>query len=201
MSKKDLDYKTESTDFSFADRYLEDRKIPKYIRIKAKYPLIEDRKAANIDYSSDELRRSYRGKVPQVPIDFNNLQTSPPDNLGMSQYKFISDAPNASNVPEGYYGTSSGIFPIDFEPFSIGIPTNIPITISEDTPSVIPTSGEFFYVLLDTYSNIKYTVYYPVDSGSRGVMMEWIIDPNFQNPTEPSVRYPKNGAYRRTKSR
>lgn len=202
MSKKDLDYKTESSDFSFADRYLQDRRFPKWIRIKAKFPLVEgDRRVANIDYASDELRRSYRGQVPKIPIDFNNLTTARVETLGDSKYKFVSNAPNASNVPKGFYGTSSGIYPIDFEPFSIGLPTNIPIEINEDYKPESTVSGEFFFVLLDNYREIKQTVYYTVDSGSRGTMMEWEFDPLFQNPTEPAVRYPKNGAHRRLNNR
>ena len=185
------------TDFTFADRYIEDRKLPKYERIKAKFPLVEDRKAiSRIPFESDELRRSYRGKVPLVPIDYNNLSINPPDNLAQSKYLFHSDAPNASNVPEGYYGTSSGIYPIDFIPFSVGEPTEKGVTINLDYVPTQSISGEFYFILYDNRQVIKETQYYPNDSNSLGVMMEWKINPNFSNPTEPELRYPR-GAFKK----
>jgi len=194
---KSLDYKTESTDFSFADDFIEDRRYYRWRRLQVKFPFIEDRSACgNIDFASEEQNRSFRGKVPHIPTDFSNLKTTRPETLADSKYKFRSDAPNASNVPEGYYGTSSGIFPIDFVPFSIGEPTNRPVTINYDYTPTTATSGEFFYVMQDNARDQIETKYYPMDSGSLGTMMEWKIDPKFDNPTEPNVRYPK-GAFKK----
>lgn len=188
---------TDRTDFSFADRYLEDRRKYKYWRIQVNYPFVPERSApGNIDFESEELRRSYREKIPHESIDMNNLTTSRTPTLKDMKYRFISDAPNASNIPEGYYGTSSGIYPIDFIPFSIGDPTNIPITINYDYKPVTTTSGEFYFVLVDNYKEIINTVYYPLDQPSQGVMMEWQIQPSFDNPTEPTLRFPR-GALRR----
>lgn len=190
--------KTESTDFTFADRYIEDRKHYKWWRIRVKFPLIDDRNAiSRIPFESEELRRSFRGKVPNVPIDYSNLTTRKPETLADSKYKFTSDAANINNVPQGYYGTTSGIYPIDFEPFTIGEVLNKGIVINQDyIPDLTYSGGEFYFILIDNFNKIKETEYYPIDPDSQGVMMNWQIKPEFDNPTYPKTRYPR-GAFKR----
>jgi len=191
------------TDFAFADRYLPERRIPRYERIRVKFPFIEDRSALfRIPFESDELHRSWRGEIPKIPIDFNHLTIIPPFNLARTQYLFHSTAQNVNNVPQGYYGTSSGIFPVDFVPFSIGEPTEKAVIINLDYNADSTISGEFYFILHDNRQKIRESLYYPQgyypnDPASLGVMMEWQISPDFQMPVSPQLRYPNQGAFKR----
>lgn len=188
--------KEESTDFSFADEYLEERKYGKWRRIQVGFPYSDDRAAGNIDYRSPDWHRSYRGTAPNPGADRNNLQIKDPEPLDSARYKYINPARNGSNVPEGYYGTSSGIFPIDFEPFTVGDPTDNPIMVDQEYQNSTP-SGEFFVGKNVQYSNPQgETEYYPVQSGNPG-RFNWEILPEYQAPTEPSVRYPMGARKRR----
>lgn len=190
---------TYTTSDSGAFEWIEDRKVPKYERIKAKFPYVEDRKAANINYSDPNLNREYRGKAPQPGPDYNNLTVKPPRDFSSQEYMFISDATNGGNVPEGYYGTSSGIFPIDFTPFTIGLPSDTPVIIGPelDVSNVSSGTAEFFvarYALIDNMQGIL--KYYP--SGPDTGRFEWEILPEFDNPTEPDTRYPSGARRKRT---
>jgi hypothetical protein len=188
----------ETTDFSFADNYIEDMRVPKWWRIKVKYPYVEDRNAiSRIPFESEELRRSFRGKVPQVPPDYSNLTTKKPETLADSKYLFRSSATNKSNVPPGYYGTTSGIFPIDFEPFTVGEPLNKGVIVNYDySPETVYSGGEFYFVMIDNYHEINKPLYIPVHPDSLGVMPQWKFKPEFENPTYPKLRYPR-GAIKR----
>lgn len=183
-----------TTDFSFADRYLEDRRTGKYWRIQIGFPWSDDRRAANIDYSDPYWHRSFRGKAPVYGPDWSDLDGGEED-LSTAEYQFVSNARNGSNVPVGYYGTSSGISVVDFVPFTVGSPTDNPAVISGDVGNSV--SGEFLIAKNVETSNIdgdQHPYYYTV-SGNPG-RFNWEILPEFQNPTEPEVRFP-NGARRK----
>lgn len=192
--------KQEGTDFSFADEYLQERKTGQWRRIKVGFPYSDDRAAGNIDYKSQDWHRSYRGVAPNPGQDINNLQVKQPESLDSARYRYINSAKNGSNVPEGYYGTSSGISPIVEEPFSsfYGPPTDNPVTVDQDFDNTT-ISGELFIAKNTEYSNPQgETEYYPVNSGSLDAgRFNWTIKPEYQAPTEPEVRFPM-GARRRS---
>jgi len=189
--------RTYSTDFSFADWYIEDRKKGKYWRVQVNYPYVNDRRAANIDYSAESERRTWRGSAPLVPQDRDKITIRKPFSFDSSQYLFISDANAGSNIPEGYYGTSSGIFPIDFIPFSQGTPTDNPVEVDGDFDNTT-TSGEFFIARnIETSQMLGIVPYYPLTGdGFLPGRFEWDISPNFKTAVFPQVRYP-SGAVRK----
>jgi hypothetical protein len=190
--------KQESTDFSFADEYLQERKTGQWRRIQVGFPYSDDRAAGNIDYSSEEWRRSYRGQAPNPGQDINNLQVKQPESLDSAKYRYINSAKNGSNVPPGFYGTSSGIFPIDFVPFSVGDPTDNPVMVDSTFENNV-TSGEAFIAKNVEYSNpLGENSYIPVDSGSLGAgRFNWEINPDYQAPVDPQVRFPMGARRRR----
>lgn len=181
---------------------MQDIRFPKWERIQVNFPLVPDRSACGkIEYTSEIENRWSRGRTPIPGLDFEHLTINPPKDLSTSQYKFTSDAPNASNVPEGFYGTSSGIFPIDFIPFSPGSPTvdwlttDNPVTITggeiADPESSI--SGAEFVIGKNIITSKMDGIldYIPANSGGLEVgRLNWEILPGFNNPTEPEVRFP-----------
>lgn len=185
----------ESTDFSFADRYIEDLRFPKYIRVRTKFPLVEDRKAANIAYSSDEWRRSYRGETPGEYHPYTNLKVKNPPNLSSSEYIFINPATDRSYVPQGYEATSSGIYPTDCDPFSCGGYTNNPTEVNSNFLNVA-ASGDY-YVANNLKSTIDGQSTYIYSYDPSVGRFEWDTI-GYQSPTEPNTRFPK-GARRKVK--
>lgn len=192
MVKKIKEEETYSTDFSFAESYIEDLRFPKYVPIKVKFPLSDDRKAANINYLDDYWRRSFRGKIPFEYHSYTNLKKQPPKNFSSAENLFINKAPNTKNVPEGYYATSSGNFPIDFIPFQDGEPIDYPAYVDGETESTL--SGQFILLKNLPYKGINDTYRYSYNP-SIGRFF-WDIKPEFQNPIEPELRFP-NGAIKR----
>lgn len=192
-----------TTDFSFAERYIEDRRFPKWERVKVKFPLVEERDAPNwsMDYQDQYWHRSFRGKAP-IPeyYAYDKLNTSELSDLSSSEYKFKSDANNGSNVPVGYYATSSGIYPIDFIPFTKGEPSDHPTYISEEDTVNSITSGVEFIVGKNIKTPTMITGSYPYRylAGSNIGRFEWNINPNYETPTWPETRFP-NGATRKKK--
>lgn len=170
---------------------MQDIRFPQWERIQVNYPLIPDRSApGNIGYTDPVWRRTFRGDTPIPGLDFSNLTINPPKDLSSSQYKFISDAPNASNVPEGFYGTASGIFPIDFVPFTVGSPTDNPTTISGEVDPNTRSPAEFIIAKnIITQDMDGLPKYVPVNPAGVG-RFNWEILPEFNNPTEPEVRFP-----------
>lgn len=191
--------KEESTDFSFANSYIEERKYGKWRRIEVNFPFSDDRAAGNIDYESQDWHRSYRGHAPKLGQHYNNLQVKEMESLDAAKYRFINNAKNGSNVPEGYYATNSGISLIVEEPFSsfYGEPTDNPIEVNQEYENNT-VSGEFFVGKNIRYSNPNgETEYYTVNPGAEDVgRFEWSIKPDYQAPVEPEVRFP-NGAIRK----
>lgn len=200
MGKPKGGTKEELTDFSWADRYLEDRKFPKYERIQTKFPRSYSRtEEGNIDWYAEDYKRSFRGYIPGETVNYEDLSIRRPLTAMDGKYRFVNDAKNGSNVPEGYYGTESGIFPIDFVPFTVGEPSDNPRTITTDEDINMPGSGVEFIVALNPESDrmIPENKYYPSYSGNVG-RFEWQILPEFDNPTEPQVRYPLGARKKRT---
>jgi len=186
--------KQASTDFSFADSYIEERRTGKWRRIEVSFPLSDDRGASNIDYASEEMRRTYRGVIPNPGPDYNNLEVREPLNLASSKYRFLSPAVNGSNVPEGFYGTSSGIEPIVEPPFSefYGLPTDNPVIVDKDFENTLTSGAEFIVAKNTAYSNpLGENDYIPNDPDSIAAgRLNWEINPNYQAPTSPNVRFP-----------
>lgn len=200
MGKPKGGTKEERTDFSWAERYLEDRRIPKYERIRTKFPRSYSRtEEGNIDWYSEDYKRSFRGHLPGDTVDYENLSIRKPLTSMDAKYRFVNDAKNGSNVPEGFYGTESGIFPIDFIPFTVGEPTDHPRIVSSGESMNLPNSGVEFLIGLNTdVDNMKgITPYYPSYSGEVG-RFEWEILPEFQSPTYPDVRFPLGARKKRT---
>lgn len=186
----------ETTDFSWADRYLEDRRIPKYWRIKAKFPLVEDRKAANIDYYSEEMRREFRGSPPKEFYSYDKLDLPDPPDLSNAQFLFVNDAQNVSHIPEGYKATESGIEPDSSIPFTEGDTTDHPIVINSDFENNVISGDIFLAKNIETANmNGELYPYYPSYSGNVG-RFEWEISQNYNTPIEPETRFP-NGARKR----
>ena len=202
MTKRRKPAPEETTNFSWAEAYIDDLKRGKYVRIQVGFPFVTgNRKAGgNVDYTNPRLNRSTRGRVPTEDLDLNNLSISKPRPLTSSEFLFINDANNGSNVPEGYYATSSGIFPIDFTPFSENDPAGPPT----DKPTVIKNldtkgegSGEFFIAKNIRLANmLGITEYYPVNPGGPVGMFNWEIIGEYQTPVYPQLRYPR-GAKRK----
>lgn len=200
MAKRNKGGEQSTTDFSWADRYLEDRKYSRYERIRVKFPRSYSRtEEGNINWKSDDNKRSYRGYLPGDTVDYNNLSIRKPLTSLDSKYRFVNDARNGSNVPEGYYGTESGIYPIDFIPFTVGEPTDNPRIISEEESINLPGSGAEFLVARNVEADAMSPdiIYYPSYSGMVG-RFEWNISPEFNNPTEPEVRFPVGARKKRT---
>lgn len=196
-----LNFKTEKTDFSFAENYIEDRRVPRYVPVRAKFPLGDDRRAGNVDYTSELAHREFGRYKLSESVDYENLQVQPPKDYSLPRHQFVNTAPHSSNVPEGYYGTESGIYPIDFVPFTQGLPTDNPVTITELEDVATATGAEF--LILDntrasnTSENFVETPYYPLGDPKTG-RFEWTISPEYQAPVSPEVRFP-NGARKNRK--
>jgi hypothetical protein len=189
----------ERTDFSWAENYIDDRIYGRLKRIQVNFPLINDRKAAgNIDYSSDEEKRTWRGKVPEVGRKNTEKSIKGSYSLDESQFKYVNSAPNINNIPEGYIATVSGVEPLVDEPFTAGpqqgYPTDNPVEINEKFQNNV-TSGEFFIGMNIETEYPRYPYRYTT-SGVTDNRMEWRISPDFDNPTEPEVRYPRQGAFK-----
>ena len=195
---------TTTTDFSWADQWIEDRRIPKYIRIQVKYPLTTDRKSGNVDFASQELHRTWRGKAPNVEFDPSNLSIQPTRDMYNQKYIYINPVPNVGHVPQGYRVTTSGMEPLpeDFVPFE-GDPTDNPTQVDCDFDnSTTSGAGEFYYVKNVCTLNMAGDRYPYKHSYDPNVgRLSWNIVPEFDNPTEPEVRYPKQGAKRAKKFR
>ncbi len=184
---------TESSAYLFH----EDRKFGRWQRIQVKFPLDTDRRSANIDWASEENRRTFRGRVPDVGIDYNNITTRPPKKYDDPSFQFVSDAKNGSNVPEGYYVTSSGLSPIDFIPFTQGAPVDDP-TIVDPTFQNDKESTEFFVANnVETENRAGDKHPYISDVDPIPGRFAWELSPDYQAPTPPEVRYPKVGAFRK----
>jgi hypothetical protein len=203
MAKSSKQLKQETTDFSWANLYIEDMRHPKYVRIQVAYPFKEkDRKAGgNVDYLDPRLRRSTRGRVPRADLDMNNLTVAPTPLLNSSKYLFINNANNGINVPDGYYATSSGIAPIDFIPFSKddptrGPPIGNPGVISDFKTQVNPPVEYFIGKNIRTLNMMNTTPYYPASPEVTSGLLEWEIKGEYSSPVYPQLRYPR-GAKRK----
>jgi len=187
-----------STDSSWAEAWHEDVKFSKYERIKVKFPLIDDRKAVNLDYRSEDYARSYRGDLPGDGVDYANLSTRRPLTIMDAKYRYVNNAPNISNVPQGFYATESGIFPIDFVPFTQGPPSDNPNTITDFEDVSNSPSSEFIIANNTRTESQRPKNDYIYSYNPNVGRFEWLIKPEFDNPTEPKVRFP-NGAIRKRK--
>ena len=196
------------TIFCGADEYLEERRTGKFRRIEVKFPLDINRRAAgNIDYDSELNRRAWRGKNPTVgrPNDEKSIKGA--YDLSDSEFIFVNDAPSTNNLPEGYIATPSGIEPLEDLPFTEGeqqgYATDNPVEINADFENNV-TSGEFFIgtnIETENRRGARYPYrYYQPNPVYKDIRFNWTINPEFQNPTEPEVRYPKRGAKRNKKS-
>lgn len=188
------------TDFSFADRYIDDRRVPIYVPIRAKFPLIEDRRAANINWNDQEpgspLHRSYRGNIPGPGVDHHDLGIGDPGDFSDGEYQFTSNAPNASNIPYGYKGTTSGIVPIE-ESDIYGPSSDNPLTVNSEFENDAQ-SAEFIVGMNIETSNMRGERYPYTGSYAQGVgRFEWELN-GYISPTEPEARFPKGARRKRT---
>lgn len=191
---------TVKTDFSFANEYLEERKYGKWRRIKVTYHQSYDRRAANINYESQTTHRTFRGSAPILPTSRDELTTQKPKNLNNPEYQFVSDAKDGTNIPEGYYGTVSGIEPIVVKPFTIPYygyttdnPTQVDCNYQNNTPQVEFMYGKNIETEYGYYPRYPFKNSYDESVGK----FEWWTSEEFDNPTEPELRYPKRGSKRR----
>lgn len=185
-----------TTDFSFAERYIEERKYGKYVPIKVNFPYIDDRKAANIDFAAEENRRSFRGRPLLVQDPLSKLTVKGYKDLSSSEFLFINKARNGSNVPQGFVGTSSGIEPLTYVPFTQGPPSSTVVEVNQEFDNSLE-SGDIF-VAKNLEKLEESASYIPVDSGAYGVgRFNWNINPDFDNPTFPNLRFPL-GARKKT---
>lgn len=189
-------YKSEDrTDFSFADRYLEERRTGKYVRIQVKYPLIEDRKASNIDYYSEENRRQFRGTSIKYGHDWNNLSINKSPDLSETRYQFINQVTNESHIPQGYVATESGVEPLTYEPFTNGDPIGNLVVVSGDFSNTLVSGAGGFVAKSINTENMR-GERYPYNAETDCGRFNWETSPKFDNPTEPSMRFP-NGAIKK----
>lgn len=202
------DPKTYTTTDSFAYTYLEDRRVPKYVPIKVKYPLISDRRAANIDYTDPSWHRSFGGEIPLENIDYSSLTIVPPKDFSAAEFQYVSDANNGSNVPEGFMGTSSGIVPIIDPPFTSGgqhgeVQGN-PAQVDAGFENDLEGGADFYYASNIETQAMKDKVdvvpqYYPLNPENPDSRFRWQINSDYQAPTEPQVRYPRGAQLRKPK--
>lgn len=196
------------TIYSSADEYLDDRRKGQLWRVQVKFPLIEDRRAAgNIDYTNELNRRSWREKVPEVgrPNDQKSIKGA--YELDDSQFIYVNDAPNGLNIPRFNIATSSGHEPLVDPPLTVGeqqgYPTDNPVEINADFENNV-TSGEFFIgmnIETENMRGYKYPYrFYNSNPAYKDIRFDWQIKPEFDNPMEPNVRYPRRGARRNKKS-
>jgi hypothetical protein len=187
--------KTTSSDFAFADRYLQDRRFPKWELMRPNFPFIPNRRAANIDFPSEEWRRTYRGVVPFDYYAYDQLKIIRPRNWMSTKYIFVNKVPIGNHIPQGYYGTSSGISPIDFMPFTVGSTSDNPTVISGILADQDHQYSEFIIAKNTAFSG---WTYYPkfIESYDHSIgKFEWKIKPSYQAPIWPQQRFP-NGAVR-----
>lgn len=209
MAKRRASSKT-TTDFSFADSYLEDRKYGRWERVEVKFPLIPDRRPdlVNIQFSDEEFHRTWRGEVPTVGISLGEEDIiSGPISLDSGEYQFRYVNPNQKNTPSDYIATLSGVEPLINPPGTVddqqGGPTNNPLVINKEF-SNDSNSAEFIVAKNIVTDNMRGERYpyrvYDESVGSREYRLSWATSPSYDTPTYPRVRYPNKGAYRiRTK--
>jgi hypothetical protein len=191
------------TDFSFADRYLEERRTGQLVRIKIKYPLVEgDRKIGNIDYSDELYKRQFRGTTPKYSYNWSELsslsyaQMKQGIDLSLGRYKFRSDVVDGSHIPQGYVATESGIEPITYEPFTNGDPVGNTVIINGEFNNTL-VSGAGMLVGKNINTENMHGERYPYIAETNCGRFNWQIKKEFNNPTEPEVRLP-NGAIRKS---
>jgi len=193
-----------TTDFSWANEYLEERRTGKLRRIQVKFPLSTDRKeGGNIPYADQALHREWRGKAPLVgrPNDEKSIKGA--YSLDDAEFIHINDAPNINNVPDGYIATPSGIEPLADLPFTEGeqqgYATNPPVEINSEFAN---DSGSGIYYIgmninTENMRGERYPYrYYTQNPAADDIRMSWRLSNGFDNPTAPALRYPKKGAVR-----
>ena len=197
----------ERTTSSWAYEYIDERRFGKLRRVQVSYPMSEDRRAAgNIPYTDEGVHRTWRGKVPKVSRDLGDPDViKGPKSLDDAEFQFVNDAPSQKNIESDQIGTPSGIEELIDPPGTPGsqqgYPTTNPVEINYRTEENNVPSGDFFIAgPIDTENRKgdRYPYkYFTENPASKDIRMGWGVKPEFDNPTEPAVRYPKKGAYRR----
>ena len=188
-----------SAKFSFADAYIDDLRKPKYVYIRTKFPLIEDRGFNNIDYTSEELRRSWRAQPHRQQDPMDKLTFRGYQDLSWAEYKFFSNVADGNHIPANYLGTISGIepWPENYVPFQYGPARDADsIFVVSGKTDPVHSGGAAFFIERNIDRQVKLFEYTPTYDAKVG-RFYWLTEPEYETPTQPEVRYP--GGVRRRK--
>ena len=192
------------TKWSWADEYIDERRTGQFRRVQVYHPMVEDRRqAGNIPFEDPTLHRTWRGKVPTIARPAEDKQLRGAFRLDESQFIRVSQAGNQKNIGRFEIGTSSGIEPLEDPPFTPGpqqgYPTDNPLEVNYKFENDATEAEFVIFGPLDTENmrgeRYPYRFNNP-EAYSKDTRMSNKISEGFDNPTEPSARYPKKGSFR-----
>jgi hypothetical protein len=191
---------TYTTDKSAASWYPNRVNKPEYQRSRAKFPMNYDRKAeSNVPFSDETLHRTWGGKAPTIPLGRDELSTKLAKPLDSTEYLYVNNATDSLKLEPGYIATSSGIEPLEDEPFTPGPQQGYPLDVAGEITNEFendnynPATAEFWYTKFPD-PQFQFTQRYPYTPivPDAQFLIRWQSD-GYMSPTEPQIRYPKGG--------
>lgn len=200
-------YKTDLTGYDMAF-YMEAIREPSWEKRPLKFPFVEDRDAANVDFGSDLERRNYYGEVPfPGPREgqgklYGKYTTRPSFDYSSGPNRYINRA-SQFLLPDNVVATTSGLVELPdgtIHPDWFAAPIGNFDYISGDVTNL--SSGPQEHIMgryparLSRFDGRPDNEYYPVhDTGDRIPRLFYSnnMNPSYQAPVYPNTRFSSRG--------